>query len=172
MGKTPLIGRKRGQVSFQREKKFKGGFPDFYCMINMVEEYEIREARTEDHGAIYDFSLIASKDETVPQFLRNAGEFIVKKIEDGKPGVIVAFHEDELVGILDCKMDEEVITIKSIYVRKDHRRKGLASILVNKLEKLYPGRKKQVATAVTEKGKKFWESNGFVTKQWILERDT
>lgn len=140
-------------------------------MMNMIEEYEIREATSEDHGPIYEFSLIASKDETVPQFLRNAGEFIIKKIEDGKPGVVVAFHEDEIVGIMDCKIAEDEIKIKAIYVRKDHRRKGLASKLINRLDTFYPGKRKQVATAFTERGKKFWENNGFVTKQWIMEKE-
>ncbi len=137
-------------------------------MKSSVNDYVIREATAEDHGMIYDFSLIASKDETVPDFLRNAGEFVIKKIEEGRSGVLLAFSDEELAGIVDADILESKIEIRSVYVRKDHRRKGLASHLVNKLMEIYPNKEMVLATAVTEKGKKFWESNGFRVMEWKM----
>ncbi len=139
-------------------------------MNTAQQQYVIREATPDDHGAIYDFSLIASQDETVPEFLRNAGEFINKKVQEGRKGVVLAYYDQELVGLIDADLMDDEIHILSIYVRIDHRRKGLASKLVHSLNDLFPGYSKICATAVTDKGRKFWEANGYVVTQWKLEK--
>ncbi len=130
----------------------------------------LRVATSEDSGAIYDFALIASKDETVPDFLRNSGDEINQKVNNGQgTSVILAFTDHELIGILDTDVKGEKVHLQSLYVRLDFRRSGLASRLVKYAEELYPN-KSLSARAVTEGGMRFWNSNKFKVKSWEMEK--
>ena len=65
-----------------------------------------------------------SGKEEILEFLNS--DFPVFAVEDN----------DALVGYIVCRIDEPCLWVEHIFVREDHRRKGIASMLFNKAEEI------------------------------------
>ncbi len=133
-------------------------------------EMHIKLAEDSDASAIYDLALIASSDETVPAMFDYMGENLVASVNDGNVNdqIIVAYANEELIGILDFNNEDEFLRIRSLYVRKDYRREGVASALVKAIDKLVTTDKTLRVTAVSEGGAKFWMNLGYKVHYWEM----
>lgn len=80
---------------------------------------------------------------------------------------IVAIDNDEIVGFGDI---DKTGYLDRLFVHKDHQRKGIASVICNKLEQSIKNMKITTATSITAKA--FFEQRGYriVKKQEVIRR--
>jgi ribosomal protein S18 acetylase RimI-like enzyme len=133
----------------------------------------LREATEEDNSGIYELSLIASSDETIPAMFRNAGDTLIGDIalHDVNNRTLIAVAGQEIVGILLIDLSPpEFVDVLSLYIRNDYRRSGLASKLVGAIGKFTGSQKPIRATAITDAGMKFWQKNGYRVLSWRMEK--
>ena len=132
----------------------------------------IRIATEEDVNFIYELALIASSDDTIPEIFKNAGQDLIDSLREEKfdQCIILAYNDEQLIGLINYTEEENYITLESLYVRKDFRRQGIATAIVAEIDNLIAPTKKLRVKAVTEGGVKFWLNNGFNIRFWELER--
>lgn len=87
---------------------------------------------------------------------------LLDKIENSKD-VITAWEENELIGLIRTVGDgETILYIQDILVKKNHKRKGIGTQLLNViLDKYTHIRHKVLLTDKSEETKGFYESYGF-----------
>ncbi|AEC17121.1 Acetyltransferase [Gallibacterium anatis UMN179] len=80
---------------------------------------------------------------------------------------IVAIDNDEIVGFGDI---DKTGYLDRLFVHKDHQRKGIASVICNKLEQSIKNMKITTAASITAKA--FFEQRGYriVKKQEVIRR--
>ena len=134
---------------------------------------KIKLGEDADASSIYDLALIASSDETVPQMFADMGENLIESVNDGNVNdqIVICYANEELIGLLDFNNEKDYLKINSLYVRKDYRREGVASALVQALDTLVTRDKSLRVSAVTEEGVKFWTNMGYKVLYWEMEKD-
>ena len=138
----------------------------------MSKEFVIREGQKGDETAIYELSLIASKDDSVPELFKNAGDSLISRLGANEgANFLIVFKEDEAIGVLDFGLEgESCYFIKGLYVRFDFRRRGVGSLMLEHLENLSGDINKIKVIAVSEVGLKFWKSQGYDISFWNLAK--
>lgn len=68
----------------------------------------------------------------------SAKEEILEYLKIGYP-VFAAAEGDDYLGYIVCRIDEPCLWVEHIFVRKEHRRKGAATLLFEKAEELARG---------------------------------
>lgn len=144
----------------------------------MIQEKQLRSgqllvikiAEESDYGDVYELALIGSKDASVPDLFKDAGDSIIQKIQDKNLYIMIAYVDDELIGLLDLSSLDNYVTviIESVYIRRDYRRLGVATLMINAIPDFLEKAKEIKTTAVTEKGQKFWRKNGYSIYAWNL----
>jgi ribosomal protein S18 acetylase RimI-like enzyme len=101
----------------------------------------IRPAKTEDQPtlvglmAAFRAALSALRGEAREPDEAAAERELREHERDGSP-VFVAAHGERLVGYLLCRVDGRTVWAEQLYVRPEHRRRGVASALYGEAERL------------------------------------
>jgi len=120
-------------------------------MINYKEIKNIDSNKIKD---LYDDAGWIAYTEDIPKLMRG--------IENSKD-VITAWEKNELIGLIRTVGDgETILYIQDILVKKNHKRKGIGTQLLNLiLDKYTHVRHKVLLTDKTAETKGFYESYGF-----------
>jgi len=138
-------------------------------MGQMMSEFDFRECRSEDVGAVLQ---LWRQAEATPGVTDTADD-LRRAVEEG-PAVLVAEVEGRLVGSIVGTFDGWRGNIYRLAVHPDHRRQGVARALVAEVEKRLTQQGAKRITALVEKdhpmAMTFWEAVGYRVDERIVRR--
>jgi ribosomal-protein-alanine N-acetyltransferase len=170
-----------GKDNYQAQKCYeKNGFVRFpqidtekeFGFVKIITTYTIRAMTLADYAECYALWQVTSGAD----LRTDCQQRIIENILCRNPGTcFVAIDSGVIVGTVTCEFGGDGAYLSHLAVSETHRRRGIASALVEHLQKklvLLGVRKVRILVfSGNETAHKFWESIGFETRNDVVFRD-
>lgn len=129
-------------------------------MISMNILIELATPR--DFKELAELDLIASQE--FQKWIPQSTDDFLNTYQQSKFFIVIAKIDKKIVGYLDASFDKKFkknIYIENVYVAKEFRRNGTATLLVDKFLDYWLGKANAIALLTSDKNKEIFEKIGF-----------